>query len=163
MPIFQLLHKSFSFRFKQVKKRMILRNVCTAFIALSCCLQALHCFASHVAGSEISYSCTGIPHQFTIRCSFYRDCNGIPAPASISVTCTSASCDTTFTATLAQIPCPPFIPPATGSGCEISVPCPDFARLSCCDTLYSNCYPGIQRYIYEGIITFSRFLQQLDC
>ncbi|MBL0340503.1 MAG: hypothetical protein IPP71_06020 [Bacteroidetes bacterium] len=42
-------------------------------------------FASHGMGGEITWTClpTG---QFVFKMKFYRDCNGIPGPANITIT-----------------------------------------------------------------------------
>ena len=38
-------------------------------------------YASHVSGGNIAYSCTGVPNEFLVTLTLYRDCSGIGAPA----------------------------------------------------------------------------------
>jgi len=48
-------------------------------------------YASHMAGSEITYTCIG-PNQYSVRLVIYRDCNGITADATAVVQYQSTAC-----------------------------------------------------------------------
>ncbi len=50
---------------------------------LSTCLAPTTSKASHAMGGEITWTCNGTDYVFELR--FYRDCNGIPGPQSITL------------------------------------------------------------------------------
>ncbi|REJ80064.1 MAG: hypothetical protein DWQ44_08835 [Bacteroidetes bacterium] len=96
--------------------------------------------ATHLAGSDISYTCLG-GNTYRVELTFYRDCAGSPAPLGVGIEFRSASCNQYFTDTLLQV---------TGTGGEITYPCPTQVT-RCEDTL--STIPGIQQYRYTGIVT----------
>ena len=99
-------------------------------------------FATHLAGSDISYTCLG-GDTFRIDLTFYRDCrspSGHPNGAGIEFR--SSSCNRYFTDTLTLLP---------GSGQEITYPCPGLTT-ACDDPNSPN--PGLQEFKYSGIVVF---------
>ncbi len=94
--------------------------------------------ASHAAGADISYICNG-GNSYTFSLSFYRDCDGISAPTSETLTITSASCGQTLTVSMTQV-----------SSQEVSPLCPAQIGNSTCN---GGSLPGIEQYVYEGTIT----------
>jgi len=95
-------------------------------------------FASHAQSADITYTCLG-NNQYQINVSFYRDCSGVNAPNSINITSNSPSCGQNFSSTLNQI---------AGTGTDVT---------PICSSLNTVCnggsYPGVEEYIYQGIIT----------
>jgi gliding motility-associated-like protein len=51
---------------------------------LSLIFLSTNLFASHGMGGEITWTCSGTSYIFKVK--FYRDCNGIPGPGSITLT-----------------------------------------------------------------------------
>jgi gliding motility-associated-like protein len=99
-------------------------------------------FATHLAGSDISYTCIG-GNNYRVDLTFYRDCRGQSGhPNGVGIEFRSVSCNRYFTDTLLLVP---------GSGQEISYPCPGLTT-ACDDPTSPN--PGIQEYKYSGIINF---------
>ncbi|MFH1319206.1 MAG: PKD domain-containing protein [Bacteroidota bacterium] len=92
---------------------------------------------SHCVGADISYECIdAATRTYSVTISFYRDCVGISAPSSMSITPTS-SCGSGSSFTLNKIPGTPTIIDPT------------------CITVTTTCeggsYKGIEQYIYRGI------------
>ncbi|MCO6499412.1 MAG: gliding motility-associated C-terminal domain-containing protein [Vicingus serpentipes] len=109
-----------------------------AFLFLFLGLLSVNSYATHVQGGDITIKCLG-GNQYEIRLSLYRDCAGVNAPNSASVTYSSASCGINQNVTLNKIP---------GTGVEVTPICPS-ASSRC--TGGSN--PGVQEYIYSAIVT----------
>ena len=98
--------------------------------------------ASHLAAGEISYSYTGIPNTYLVKCKLYRDCNGIPAPTQIWLCYASDSCS--FTGSINLFP-------ILGTGNPIAAsPC--VASVAGGTTCVGGLGYGIQEYIYEGTL-----------
>ena len=95
--------------------------------------------ASHISGGDISYVCVG-QDSFMITLSLFRDCAGIPAPASAAMTF-SSTCGGTATATLTK-----------QSFSEISQLCPTQIPNSTCN---GGSWPGMEQHIYSGIVVLS--------
>ncbi len=95
-------------------------------------------FASHAQSADITYRCLG-GNQYELSLSFYRDCAGVAAPATVSINLASASCAQNYNLTLNQIP---------GTGIDVSPICTAF-NTECS----GGTYPGVQEYIYRGITT----------
>lgn len=95
-------------------------------------------YASHAQSADITYQCLG-GNQYQISLSFYRDCAGVAAPNTAQVDISSASCGQNLSLTLNRI---------QGTGIEVS---------PICTQMNTQCsggqYPGVQEYIYRGIIT----------
>lgn len=95
-------------------------------------------FATHAQSADITYQCLG-GSQYQISVSFYRDCAGVSAPNTIDIISSSASCAQNFTTTLSQIP---------GTGNEVTPICSSVTTV--CN---GGSLPGVEEYIYRGIIT----------
>ncbi|MFN8181302.1 MAG: PKD domain-containing protein [Bacteroidia bacterium] len=94
--------------------------------------------ASHAMGADLTYECLG-GNQYRLRFSFYRDCAGIPAPASILTEYYSTCFPGPFNVTLNPVsPIPNQISPV-------------------CPTATSTCnggtFTGIEEWIYEATVT----------
>jgi gliding motility-associated-like protein len=70
-------------------------------------------FATHSAGSDISYRCLG-GLLYEIEVTFYRDCGGVGEPSNITINCRSVNGNHNLTLTAMKMP---------GFGNEITVPC----------------------------------------
>lgn len=104
--------------------------------------------ASHALGADITYECVG-PNTYNIVLSFYRDCDGISAPTSETVTFSNSCGLSQASLTL-----------TTGAGCTN-------AQGQCCgDELPGVCgaqlpnttcnngnLPGVEVYTYCGTVT----------
>jgi len=95
--------------------------------------------ASHVMGADLSYVCNG-GNSYTFTLSFYRDCAGISAPTSATLTLNSAACGANTTVSLSLV----------GSGTEVSPLCPAQALNSTCN---GGTLPGVEQYILQGTVT----------
>ena len=73
-------------------------------------------FASHAQSADITYQCLG-GNQYQISLSFYRDCAGVAAPATVTVNLSSATCGENYNLTLNPIP---------GTGIDVSPICAAF-------------------------------------
>lgn len=94
---------------------------------------------SHAAGGEISYTHLN-GNNYQIRLVIYRDCMGIPAPASVTVDIVSAQCSLSIPLTLLPIP---------GTGQEITFTCPGVLT-----TCQGGTQPGIEKWEYESAYSF---------
>lgn len=97
--------------------------------------------ASHAMGADISYSCNQGTNQYDVTVTFYRDCSGISAPASVSVNVSSVNCG--FNSNI--------VANMVGSGLEVSPLCAVQLPNSKCANP-SNQYPGVEQYVYTGTI-----------
>lgn len=122
-------------------KEIIRRLILLITLAATASLLPGKASATHLVGSDISYTCLG-GNTYRIDLTFYRDCRGSAAPLGVGIEFRSASCNQYFTDTLLLV---------TGTGNEITYPCPTLVT-SCDDP--SSSIPGIQEYKYSGIITF---------
>jgi hypothetical protein len=95
-------------------------------------------YATHLAGVDLTYTCLG-GNQYQVEVTWYRDCAGVAAPTTETVTVFSASRNQTLTVTLNRV---------AGTGQEISVPCNTAAT-----TCSGGTVPGIQKWVYRGTIT----------
>lgn len=96
--------------------------------------------ATHLAGSDISYTCLG-GNTYRVELTFYRDCAGSPAPLGVGIEFRSASCNQYFTDTLLRV---------VGTGGEITYPCA--TQVTSCEDSTSS-IPGIQQFKFSGIIS----------
>ncbi|HAP01675.1 MAG TPA: hypothetical protein DCQ93_07105 [Bacteroidetes bacterium] len=97
--------------------------------------------ASHIAGGNLYYSwISGNDYKLTLE--LYRDCSGISAPTSVTITADGALSSSTVSTTLNLV----------GSGEEVMLLCPGSISLSTCS---GGTYPGYQKYTYTGTITLS--------
>ena len=113
------------------------------FISIFCFISISK--ATHIAGGNISYTCTGNPNEFEVSLTLYRDCSGISAPATANITFTN-SCglaNPMLALTLAAV--------LPGETAEVSQLCPTSLGQSTCN---GGTFPGIEQYVYTGIVTF---------
>ncbi|MDX2002755.1 MAG: hypothetical protein SFW35_10005 [Chitinophagales bacterium] len=102
--------------------------------------------ASHAMGADISYQCIG-QDSFLVTLNFYRDCNGIAAPTTASISVRSITCNITQTVTLTQ---PSLIQPqGIPNGSEVSALCGNQLGNSACN---GGSLPGVQQYQYTGLV-----------
>ncbi|MBL0258540.1 MAG: T9SS type A sorting domain-containing protein [Bacteroidetes bacterium] len=119
------LHKVLSF------SRILLMSI------LFICAQSQTTKATHMAGADLTYVSLG-NGQYEFNYTFYRDCVGISAQTSITITYTSVSCGISSSVTLMPIP---------GTGQEISRVCP--GAITTCN---GGTEPGIQKWEYRGTV-----------
>ena len=95
-------------------------------------------YATHAAGSDLSYRwISGNIYEITVN--FYRDCQGVAAPGTVTLNVKATSCGQNFNVTLN---------PISGTGQEITFPCnPTFTYCN------GGTNPGIQQYTYRGNVT----------
>lgn len=67
-----------------------IKNIAFGILLLSLFFPTAEVYASHAQGAEITYVCTG-PNQYDVTVAFFRDCDGIAAPATITLDGFSAS------------------------------------------------------------------------
>ena len=90
--------------------------------------------ASHAMAVDITYECIG-PNTYVFCVNFYRDCEGIPPPASVNLNFFSQSCNQNFTVNI----------DSTMTGLEVSQLCPDTLPYSTCN---SSGLPGVELTVY---------------
>lgn len=117
--------------------------------------------ASHAQGADLWYKFIGwdsITHntQYLVTATFYRDCSGISAPGSMTLSVTDTQCtggiyamSVTLTRVTGQ-PCP-YGGVSGANGCEVSHLCTSALSSSTCSG--GSQYPGMQKYVYEGFLT----------
>ncbi|HRH66488.1 MAG TPA: hypothetical protein PLU53_09345, partial [Bacteroidia bacterium] len=94
--------------------------------------------ATHISGADITYTwVSGNTYQLSL--ALYRDCSGVSAPTSVSVSYSSVSCNYNLSVTLNKL---------AGTGQEITHPCA--SGLTTCS---GGTSPGIQKYEYTGTVT----------
>ena len=97
--------------------------------------------ATHIAGGNIAYECTGTPNQYLITLTLFRDCSGVSAPTSTNIvfsnTCGAAN---------------PTLNLTLQSSSEVSQLCtPEIPNSTC----QGGSLPGMQEYIYSGTVTLN--------
>lgn len=96
--------------------------------------------ASHAMGADLTYECLG-GNQYRVRLSFYRDCVGITPSTSVFIPVTSTSCGQNLNVTLNLL---------SGYPIEVSPLCAAQLPNSTCS---GGSLPGVEQYVYEGVIT----------
>jgi len=92
--------------------------------------------ATHAMGGDITFTCVG-PNQYLVTNTFYRDCNGIPAPNSFTINVTSAQCEVDF-----NVPAP-FL--------DVAIVTPIcIGALDVCNDPAGTF--GVERYRYQAVI-----------
>ncbi|HIF13919.1 MAG TPA: T9SS type B sorting domain-containing protein [Bacteroidetes bacterium] len=114
------------------------------FIAFFILYNFLICFqnlyASHAMAVDITYECiSGNTYVFCVN--FYRDCDGISAPNSVTLDFSSASCSQNFSQTMTM---------TSLGGIEVSQLCPSMLPTSTCS---NGSNAGVELYIYCDTIT----------
>lgn len=95
-------------------------------------------YASHAVGIDIYYECLG-GNQYQFYVNFYRDCDGIDAPSSVSINLNSSSCGINTNTTLSLV-----------SSQNVSQICGSQLNNTSCS---GGSLPGIEQYIYTGTFT----------
>ncbi|MBN4081694.1 hypothetical protein JYU23_01035, partial [bacterium AH-315-C07] len=96
-------------------------------------------YSSHAIGADISYECIdSVSRSYRVTVNFYRDCDGISAPSSVSITPTS-SCGNASSFTLNLV---------SGSPSIIDPTCASVSTT--CD---GGSYKGVEENVYQGIVT----------
>lgn len=108
------------------------------FTLIIACCSYVNAIASHAVGADIYYECIGA-NRYRVYLNFYRDCAGISAPTSASVTISSAQCNRSFSLTLTR----------QSFGVVPSL-CPSQQNNSTCN---GGSLPGIEQFIYAADIT----------
>ena len=98
--------------------------------------------ATHIVGTDFSYTCIG-QDSFLVTLNIYRDCSGISAPASATVTF-SSTCGQGLNQNLTLMNGP--------TGTEVSQLSPSNLANSSCN---GGTLPGVQHYEYTGIVLLS--------
>ena len=94
--------------------------------------------ATHISGANLTYRWIN-GNTYEINLTLYRDCSGIAAPNSVSITYNSISCGYNLNVMLNRLP-------VTGE--EITRPCDSTSSI--CN---GGTNPGVQKYEYTGIVT----------
>ena len=97
-------------------------------------------YATHASGADLQYRWIS-GRTYEVTASFYRDCAGVAAPASISLNARSASCAENQDYTLNLV---------AGSGQEITFPCRAVQTIC---TNSGSAYSGYEQYLYKNNIT----------
>lgn len=93
--------------------------------------------ASHAIGADLTYKCLG-GNNYQVSFSFYRDCGGIGAPASVNLSYKS-SCGDDFDFIANQV---------LGTGDEITEICPGYNS-----TCSGGVVEGAQKFVYQTTVT----------
>lgn len=97
--------------------------------------------ASHFQGAELTYACMA-PNVYVVNLKMYRDCSGIPAPATMFLDLKSQGCNAGRSVTMARVG-----QPLIGNGyCPQITPGP-----GCTNGMYPN-YEEVQ---FSATVTFS--------
>lgn len=96
--------------------------------------------ASHAAGGELLYTWIS-DSTYKITLKFYRDCSGIPEPASMTCYCLNMCTAYCTQLTLNKVTSIP-------NGQEVSTGCPGYPS-----TCNGGTFPGYREWIYENTIT----------
>lgn len=106
------------------------------FLSITLSITKIH--ASHAVGIDIYYECLG-GNQYRFYVNLYRDCDGIDAPSSVSISINSPSCGINTSTTLSQI-----------SSQNVSQICGAQINNTSCN---GGSLPGIEQYVYSGVFT----------
>jgi hypothetical protein len=121
-----------------ISKAPLMLKKITLFSLLLCFTHTL--YASHIAGSQISYAYNGT--NYTVTLTYYRDCAGIAAPMTTSINFTSTSCGYNFNRTF----------PMTSVDSNTTMYCAS-AGAACSS---SSAYPMRQIYTYADTVSLSQ-------
>ncbi len=94
--------------------------------------------ATHISGANLTYRWIN-GNTYEINLTLYRDCSGIAAPNSVSLTYNSISCGYNLNVMLNRLPV---------TGQEITRPCDSTSSI--CN---GGINPGVEKYEYTGIVT----------
>ncbi len=116
-----------------------MKGIVTALLFVTTLISFNKAYATHAMGGEIWYECNG-GTSYTVYFAFYRDCNGINAPGSLTINY-SSSCTGTNSLTLSQV---------AGTGTDITPTCP--GQNSSCS---GGSFPGVQRFVYSATVNLT--------
>jgi hypothetical protein len=116
---------------------MLMKKLYLAFLLFTIAFK--FSYGSHASGADLTYDYLG-NGQYRFVLKFYRDCSGISAPTSPIIDINSASCGVSTSLTLTQ-----------QSFQEVTPLCP-----TATSTCNGGSTPGLQQYIYTGIITLQQ-------
>jgi hypothetical protein len=116
-----------------------LRYLNVFFFATLMLLSVKDTFATHVMGSNITYSCVS-PGRYDVFFTMYRDCKGVNPETSININYRSAQCGINSNVTLSRVAGPTEIPLFSN--------CPGVTS-SCTSSSGTH---GVQRIDYKGTI-----------
>ncbi len=122
-------------------KNRLLSILLFTFLSFAAFFQDTEARASHLTGADFQYICVG-KDSILIRLNIFRDCSGIAAPTSVSVTLTN-SCNQQVTQTLSLV---------GSSGIDISFLCGPLVGQSTCN---GGSLQGMEIYTYEAIYVLS--------
>ena len=95
--------------------------------------------ASHIAGADFQYECIG-PNTYLITLNVFRDCDGIPAPTSVTINFTN-SCGGSMSETFQR-----------NSLTEVSQLCNAQLSNSTCNSNAQNALPGMEQAVFSGVV-----------
>lgn len=111
-----------------------------AVIALLLTFSSFNASATHSSGADLQYTWVS-GNTFKVTVSFYRDCAGVAAPATITLNAKSTSCSKNQNYTLNL---------EAGTGQEITFPCRS-VQTKCTNSASVNA--GYQLYVYSNNVT----------
>lgn len=124
-------------RLNAVVSALFNRTLLTVLIITASLFAANKVHATHAMGGDVTFSCVGA-NQYLITYTFYRDCNGVPAPGSIPLDIASSQCGVSFQVTANQVSTTVVTPICVG------------AVDACADP--TNGIYGIERYRYQIVV-----------
>lgn len=118
----------------------ILSRLIFIVVVLFATFSSFQASATHSSGADLQYTWVS-GNTFKVTVSFYRDCEGVAAPATITLNAKSTSCSRNQNYTLNL---------DAGTGQEITFPCRTVIT-KCTSSGSANA--GYQRYVYSNNIT----------
>ena len=98
-------------------------------------------YGTHAQGVDVTYTWVS-GNTYILTVNFYRDCDGVAAPAGVTLDISSVSgCAPDASVTLTQ----------SGPGTEVSPLCPAQLGNSTCS---GGALPGVEQYVYTATYTF---------
>ena len=96
-------------------------------------------YGNHFQGAALTYQYSGVAGKYLVHLTYYRDCSGIPGPNSVSLCCSSVSCNLYDT----------IILNLTSSQELIMGPCQYSSGNTTCNAGINF---GIEQWNYDGIL-----------
>ncbi len=126
-------------QFTTFSRSLFTRLLLLAFVLFTN-LYSFTASATHSSGADLQYTWVS-GNTFKVTASFYRDCAGVAAPATITLNAKSTSCSKNQNYTLNLV---------AGTGQEITFPCRT-VQTKCSNS--SSVNAGYQRYEYSNNVT----------
>ena len=120
--------------------RRFISRLVVVVVVLFTTLSSFQASATHSSGADLQYTWVS-GNTFKVTVSFYRDCEGVAAPATITLNAKSTSCSRNQNYTLNL---------EAGTGQEITFPCRTVVT-KC--TSSGSVNAGYQRYVYSNNVT----------